>query len=445
VQTVVPAGSTSLIGGRYKGFGNGANRAVYAGRPDLGSAANRNDGVPVPTYVFTPSTNAVHFAYAAGAGTAAASLTNTSATSVAAPFALGAQPLRPFVNFLSIRLVVPNAAAGQLARFSNVTLTPTRGGAISLGDFTTTSTSGDLTWVVVDDNPATPPALFAGGFTVNGTLTLTNGTRAFGQCNENCKLELTAGVLPADMQAVTTAPSTVAQGSTLTVTGTCTNLGATAAGGVLAAPARIPTCALSGLPAGATQSCSPAPPPALLEASQAIVCTSTFVASTPGALAITTTAGSETTDPVAGNNVDAKTITVESAPDVSVVKSAPARLSRRAACVCRHRCERGPVRGLGRQCRRLTAGRADGRDLDVHVVGRKHVPRLRIRDRRGADTSAPAKAADAAQAADAQTTDAAQAECGPAAHRAREGLGLSERPRRRHGPCDDSRPEPRRG
>lgn len=117
--------------------------------------------------------------------------------------------------------------------------------------------------------------------------------------------------LQADMQAVTTLPAgPFNAGASITVTGVCTNNGPD--------NAAAPTCVMSGLPAGATASCS-APVAPFVPGSR-INCTSTFNLPASGGLTITTTAGTTTLDPVAANNVDSDTVGVVS-PRVAVSKS----------------------------------------------------------------------------------------------------------------------------
>nr|WP_168208425.1 DUF11 domain-containing protein [Janthinobacterium tructae] len=117
--------------------------------------------------------------------------------------------------------------------------------------------------------------------------------------------------LQADMQAVTTVPAgPYNAGSPVTVTGVCTNNGPD--------NAAAPTCLMSGLPAGATASCS-VPVSPFIPGSR-INCTSTFNLPASGSVTITTTAGSTTLDPIPANNVDSDTLGIVS-PLVRVQKS----------------------------------------------------------------------------------------------------------------------------
>ncbi|WP_161911721.1 DUF11 domain-containing protein, partial [Janthinobacterium sp. Ant5-2-1] len=117
--------------------------------------------------------------------------------------------------------------------------------------------------------------------------------------------------LQADMQAVTTVPpGPYNAGSPITATGVCTNNGPD--------NAAAPTCVMSGLPAGATPSCS-APVSPFVPGSR-INCSVTFNLPASGSLTITTTAGSTTLDPIPANNVDSEPLGVVS-PLVRVQKA----------------------------------------------------------------------------------------------------------------------------
>jgi large repetitive protein len=147
--------------------------------------------------------------------------------------------------------------------------------------------------------------------TGNVTITGTAGTSSQDPVAGNNTAQASTTFTPtADMAAVTTVPATVNAGQSITVSGTCTNNGPS--------PAAAPACALSGLPAGATQSCTPAPVPDPLAVGAGITCSSTFVAPASGTLNITTTAGTSTTDPVANNNTDIDPLTITPQADMQV-------------------------------------------------------------------------------------------------------------------------------
>ena len=144
---------------------------------------------------------------------------------------------------------------------------------------------------------------------VIGTGAATSGNFTMPEAPVTCTISNRR--LQADMQAVTTVPTgPYNAGSPVTVTGVCTNNGPDN-------PA-APTCVMSGLPAGATASCS-APVSPFIPGSR-INCSSTFNLPASGSLTITTTAGSTTLDPIPANNVDSDTLGIVS-PLVGVQKS----------------------------------------------------------------------------------------------------------------------------
>ncbi|MBB5381581.1 MULTISPECIES: DUF11 domain-containing protein [unclassified Janthinobacterium] len=145
-------------------------------------------------------------------------------------------------------------------------------------------------------------AVVATGATVSGSLTMPDAPVTCTISNRR---------LQADMQAVTTIPAgPYNAGQSITVTGVCTNNGPD--------PAVAPTCVMSGLPAGATATCSAAAVP--FTVNSRINCSSTFNLPASGNLSITTTAASATLDPTPANNVDTKSLGVVS-PLVSVKKT----------------------------------------------------------------------------------------------------------------------------
>lgn len=146
----------------------------------------------------------------------------------------------------------------------------------------------------------------SGGVTVTGTA----GSTTADPIPSNNTAQQSVGSVPqADMAATTTVPSSVAAGQPVTVSGTCTNNGPSSAA--------APSCSLSGLPPGATQSCLPNPVPNPLAIGSSVTCTSTFNAPASGPLNITTTAGSSTADPNAGNNVNTRPIAVVPQADMA--------------------------------------------------------------------------------------------------------------------------------
>lgn len=151
----------------------------------------------------------------------------------------------------------------------------------------------------------------SGGLTVVGNTS--SSTKDSNTSNNSASAAVS--VTPqADMTAQTTAPSSAVAGQTITVSGVCSNAGPSSAA--------APNCQLTGLPAGATQSCLPSPTPTTLDSGQSISCTSTFVApANINSLTITTTASTSTADPVTSNNTDAKTVSLQQLSDMSVTMS----------------------------------------------------------------------------------------------------------------------------
>lgn len=119
----------------------------------------------------------------------------------------------------------------------------------------------------------------------------------------------------ADMQATSvTLPATGAVGVAVTGSFICTNVGPN--------PAAFANCSITGLPSGATTSCTPAVPTATPLASGAsISCTVSFTPTTEGSLTATVTAVSGTNDPDAANNTRDQAMTVGARP---VPESIPA-------------------------------------------------------------------------------------------------------------------------
>lgn len=150
----------------------------------------------------------------------------------------------------------------------------------------------------------------AGGVTVTGTAS----TSTADSVTTNNQAQQSVGVVAqADMQAGTSVPAGATAGQSVTVSGTCTNAGPSSA--------TAATCALGGLPAGATQSCTPASPASSLALNAVITCTSTFNAPVSGTLNISTNAGTSTADPVPNNNTAAKSLTISPQADLQATVS----------------------------------------------------------------------------------------------------------------------------
>jgi large repetitive protein len=170
-------------------------------------------------------------------------------------------------------------------------------------------------------NPATNPLPVGAAITCNvsftapatGTVVVSASTTTStpDPVAANNTATQTLTVVPqADMRAATSVPASATAGQPVTVSGTCTNAGPS--------PAAAPTCALSGLPAGAVQSCTPNPAPNPLAVGDVITCTATFTAPASGPLSITTTAGASTADPVPANNAETKPLPITAVADMSV-------------------------------------------------------------------------------------------------------------------------------
>jgi hypothetical protein len=107
----------------------------------------------------------------------------------------------------------------------------------------------------------------------------------------------------ADMTATASFPPTATASTTVSGTFTCTNNGPN--------PAVAATCSISGLPPGATVSCTPAVPTATpLPSGSSITCSASYTAPSDGAVTPTITAGSSTSDPNSANNASPATTAV---------------------------------------------------------------------------------------------------------------------------------------
>lgn len=143
-------------------------------------------------------------------------------------------------------------------------------------------------------------------------LNATTGNSVTDPVADNNKASLSLDITAAaDMQATVTLPASVQGGDSITVSASCVNNGPS--------DAAAPTCALTNLPAEATQSCVPTPmPTTLVKGAAAITCTSTFVVPKNGSLTIGATAGSTTPDPKASNNTDSKALVITPVSDMNV-------------------------------------------------------------------------------------------------------------------------------
>ncbi|QNP47776.1 IPTL-CTERM sorting domain-containing protein [Diaphorobacter aerolatus] len=116
----------------------------------------------------------------------------------------------------------------------------------------------------------------------------------------------------ADMVATPTAPIQWGLGVPGSITTVCANNGPD-----IAAAA---TCEVSGAPAGAQTICTPASGSTDLQPNQSIACVTSFTMTTPGTVTLTTKAGSTSTDPNPGNNV--QTVNVTAVPPAADMQAA---------------------------------------------------------------------------------------------------------------------------
>lgn len=117
--------------------------------------------------------------------------------------------------------------------------------------------------------------------------------------NQPATLVVLAVEPTADMQATSiTLPLTMTVGAPVSGSFSCTNAGPS--------EATAASCVISGLPAGATTSCTPSVPMASpLASGGSIACTVQFTPTTTGTIAALVTASSSTVDPVPANNTKA--------------------------------------------------------------------------------------------------------------------------------------------
>lgn len=117
--------------------------------------------------------------------------------------------------------------------------------------------------------------------------------------NQPATLAVLAVAPAADMQATSiTLPLTMTVGAPVSGSFSCTNAGPS--------EATAASCVISGLPAGATTSCTPSVPTASpLASGGSIGCTVQFTPTTTGTIAALVTASSSTVDPVPANNTKA--------------------------------------------------------------------------------------------------------------------------------------------
>lgn len=187
-----------------------------------------------------------------------------------------------------------NLPAGLVVEGNASTTCPGTTVQAAAGGSTVTVSNGDLAQgaafceVSLDVRPTA-----AGSFT-NGPSNL-----SLIGLNQPATLAVLAVAPAADMQATSiTLPATMTVGAPVSGSFSCTNAGPS--------EATAASCVISGLPAGATMSCTPSVPTASpLASGGSIACTVQFTPTTTGTIAALVTASSSTVDPVPANNTKA--------------------------------------------------------------------------------------------------------------------------------------------
>ena len=187
-----------------------------------------------------------------------------------------------------------NLPAGLVVEGNASTTCPGTNVQAAAGGSTVTVSNGDLAQgaafceVSLDVRP-----------TATGSFTNGPSNLSLIGLNQPATLAVLAVAPAADMQATSiTLPLTMAVGTPVSGSFSCTNAGPSAA--------TAASCVISGLPAGATTSCTPGVPTASpLASGGSIACTVQFTPTTTGTIAALVTASSSTVDPVPANNTKA--------------------------------------------------------------------------------------------------------------------------------------------
>ncbi|WP_423936150.1 hypothetical protein [Comamonas sp. 23] len=293
-----------------------------------GATTSCTPAVPTATPLTASSAISCDVSFVAPAtGSMTATITAGSAT---------ADPL-PANNAVSYNAVITPAADMQASSLlpANVTAGQTVAGTIaclnagpSAADSATCGISGLPAGATTSCTPAVPTATpltvsgaiscdvsFVAPATGSMTATITAGSATADPLTSNNAVSYNAVITPAaDMQASSSLPANVTAGQTVAGIMTCLNAGPSAADSA--------TCGISGLPAGATTSCTPTVPTATpLPASSAISCNVSFVAPATGSMTATITAGSATPDPESANNAISYEASINTQP---IIKRVPA-------------------------------------------------------------------------------------------------------------------------
>ncbi|WP_244387863.1 hypothetical protein [Delftia lacustris] len=187
-----------------------------------------------------------------------------------------------------------NLPAGLVVEGNASTTCPGTNVQAAAGGSTVTVSNGDLAQgaafceVSLDVRP-----------TATGSFTNGPSNLSLIGLNQPATLVVLAVEPTADMQASTiTLPTTMTVGAPVSGSFSCTNAGPS--------EATAASCVISGLPAGATTSCTPSVPTASpLASGGSIACTVQFTPTTTGTIAALVTASSSTVDPVPANNTKA--------------------------------------------------------------------------------------------------------------------------------------------
>ena len=187
-----------------------------------------------------------------------------------------------------------NLPAGLVVEGNASTTCPGTNVQAAAGGSTVTVSNGDLAQgaafceVSLDVRP-----------TATGSFTNGPSNLSLIGLNQPATLVVLAVEPTADMQASTiTRPPTLTVGAPVSGSFSCTNAGPS--------EATAASCVISGLPAGATTSCTPSVPTASpLASGGSIACTVQFTPTTTGTIAALVTASSSTVDPVPANNTKA--------------------------------------------------------------------------------------------------------------------------------------------
>ncbi|MDH0418515.1 MULTISPECIES: DUF11 domain-containing protein [Delftia] len=187
-----------------------------------------------------------------------------------------------------------NLPAGLVVEGNASTTCPGTNVQAAAGGSTVTVSNGDLAQgaafceVSLDVRP-----------TATGSFTNGPSNLSLIGLNQPATLAVLAVAPAADMQATSiTLPLTMTVGAPVSGSFSCTNAGPS--------EATAASCVISGLPAGATTSCTPSVPTASpLASGGSIACTVQFTPTTTGTIAALVTASSSTVDPVPANNTKA--------------------------------------------------------------------------------------------------------------------------------------------